>query len=220
MRWIDLCRQHGYDKEVVASPKKAKITKQVAQFSNIGGDNITDIILQTPYMDIGNLCSSSRIFSLKCQDNKTWQLLIARDFPYFPDDLPDSKKEYQSLYKFYDTYTTKVFKEFIEFKEGLINFQDAYNEIFKLLTNYFSEYFDIDLEEDEKNNYRLQHELELKTFLEIFRVLHVPIKTKISANQINPPSHNDKRTDLDKIRYLNLIFSHMFLIQSAINSDF
>lgn len=69
--------------------------------------------------------------------------------------------------------------------------------------------YEIDWEEDEKNDYTLRRELDLRTYYLIFDILSVGINKNLIFNDICPPCALYRYSDVDKMRYMTSIFEGM-----------
>ncbi len=162
------------------------------------------------YPEIVNYCQIDKQVNMLCHDNKTWQLLIERDFPFLSNELENSKDIYETFYKFFDQFITTIIAEFLIYKTKILNLDNVYQSLYKILILYFNQNSDIDLTEDAENDCVLQNTLELNTILEIFKVLTIPIKKSFTPKQINPPSSKSKNDDYDKMKFMSFIFFEMF----------
>lgn len=201
--------KEGYTDDQLLYNKKnytEEFKKTIFNFNDIQ----IEIILKMTYPEIVNYCRINKNITDLCYNNKTWQLLIERDFPFLDNDLEDAKDTYEIYYEFFDQFITKIIAEFLIYKTKILNFDNVYQSLYKILTHYFDQHSVIDLEEDAENDYILQNTLELNTILEIFNVLTIPIKKSFTPKQINPPSSKSKNDDYDKMKFMSFIFSEMF----------
>jgi hypothetical protein len=188
--------------------KSIKKDKKVENIENINKDVIYEIILKLDYPDIIHYCNTNNIYKSTC-DTRLWQLLIARDFPFLPDDDLESRNMYETFFNFYDKWTTIIMSKFIIYKTKYINMQNVYKQIFTTLIKYKTLYNEIDLKEDGDNNYILQNTLALQTFYQLFDILTIPINKVFKPHVINPPSDLSKKDDRDKIKYISSLFYKM-----------
>lgn len=168
-----------------------------------------EILLKLKYPDIVMHCATNKTYKKVCDNNKFWQLMIARDYPFLADDTLEAKKIYKSFFEFFDKWTTEIMAEFITFKTKYLNMQDVYGKINKTLIQFHTENSNIDLDEDEQNNYLLQNTLKLNTLYTLFDILSIPVAKGITSKQIKPPSDMYRVTDIDKFKYMSFIFYNM-----------
>jgi hypothetical protein len=205
--------KEGYtDDQLLYNVKKEVINVMDVKDNKIFNFNDAqlEIILKLTYPEIINYCHVDKFINTLCNDNKTWQLLIERDFPFLFNDISDSKETYKQYYNFFDNFITEILVKFLNYKTKLLNLDDVYQSLFKILTTYYNINSDIDLDDDAKNDYILQNTLQLNTILDIFKVLSIPIKRTFKPHQVNPPNNNSRKDDYDKMKYMSYIFSEMY----------
>lgn len=205
--------KEGYtDDQLLYNKKEGYTDEQLYKKTIFNFNDIQiEIILKMTYPEIMNYCQIDKQINMLCHDNKTWQLLIERDFlPFLDNDLPDSKDRYEIYYKFFDQFITTIIAEFLIYKTKILNLDNVYQSLYKILIRFFDQNSVIDLDEDADNNYILQNTLELNTILEIFNVLTIPIKKSFMPNQVNPPSNRSKNDNYDKMKFMSFIFFETF----------
>lgn len=150
-------------------------------------------MLNLTYPDLLVYCQTDKHIHNLCQKNDLWNKLIARDFPFYPDDEPKAQKSYEHWYKFFDKYTLDIIAAFITYRKKYIDLQKSYNEIFSILVRYIEEN-NISMGMD-KDGHEYIKNVEQKLYKEIFDSLGVSIKIEKNFSSMTPD---------DKTMYRNL----------------
>lgn len=159
-------------------------------------DIIMEILSFTKYDELEKFCLINKKFYQFCNSNDLWNKMIARDFSFYPDNLPDAKKTYYKLYYFIDKYTLNIIAEFLTLRTKSLSLAKCYDTIFYILVEYIvgvDKVMDIEDEEEQK---QYSDKLNLDIINDVFAALSVPI---INVRNIN--STTIYRYDSNDIRH-------------------
>lgn len=170
-----------------------------------------EVLLNLKYPDMLVFCQSDESFNNICKENNLWNKMIERDFPFYPSDEHKAKESYEYWYKFFDQFVLRIISTYVVYRTKYTNLQTVYEGIFKLLVNYI-----------EKNNIMMEmettmlkrdeyiDEVEMNMFLEIFKILGVPITFDKSFIHLIPRTLIEN-TDKSKWANLKQIFYDMMM---------
>lgn len=161
-----------------------------------------NILLQADIDTILNLCQTDKSFNEVCKQNKFWQLLIARDFTWYPDDEPDSKTIYKKLLDFFTEHAETIL---IEYHQKLNH--NKIKQLRNILRDYMNEYAMIDLTEDE--DYELQNKLEWELIYKLLDVLPILNTKKVKWDNMPLPSGYRRMNEVGEFSYMRELVSRM-----------
>lgn len=180
---------------------------QVAKSSTFILDDINvQFMLKLSYPDLLVYCQTDKHIHQLCKRNDIWNQLIARDFPFYPDDEPKAKKSYEHWYRYFDKYTLEIIAAFVSYRKKYMDLQKSYLTIFSILVNYIEEN-NLSMEQDSDD---YMHNVEQKLYKKIFDSLGVPIKIEKRFNAM-VPSYINKPDDETMYRYLSKIIYEMMM---------
>ena len=189
---------------------ESKVNKNVINndiYTYMTPDITYNIMLNTDYPDLNKMCTLNKNAERICKDEQFWKDKITRDFPFMPTEDEDTiyQELYKQLYELFDKHTLKIIKKFIQYRSNYNNLQDVYNKIFTNLVNYINDFLNIDIFEDEADDFKISKALDYDMLDNFFNILSIPIK--------NDEKHYKKSlvniNKYDKWSQMKLILSDM-----------
>lgn len=142
-----------------------------------------------------------------CHDQRLWNQLVKRTFPFYSNNSLDAKKSYLHFYKYFDEYTLKIISKFIKYRTKFTDLQQVYEQIFTLLVKHITGLFNIAKIINKEEYEKYCEQLTLTTINKIFTALTIPIV--ITANILKGNGLRDVPEVIHSRQLLKIITSMM-----------
>lgn len=171
-----------------------------------------EILSHFKYRNIDKIRYFSKQFCKLSNSDELWNKLIERDFPFYPDNLPDAKNSYYHWNDYFDKYTLEIISKFITMRTKVNDLQKVYEGIFASLVTLVVDNNDEMKIEDVNEQYNFHCASRLRIINEIFNILSITIVLK-SAEELFPiiPKLSDP-FDIGNAKTLANIFYKMLMV--------